>query len=426
MSHHNGASGYDRMVERLNLFPQGAPPSESLFAILKILVSEREAGLIAALPIRPFNLRTAAAAWRLPEAEASQVLTRLAERALIVDIESEQGPTYFLPPPMAGFIEFSMMRLRGDVDQHVLGELYYQYLNVEEDFVKNLFTEGETQLGRVYVHEPAVPAAYSVSVLDYERASAVIKSAQHRGIGLCYCRHKMEHVGRACDAPREICMTFGPTAASLAKYGYAREVDAAEGLDLLGQAYEHNLVQFGENAREGVSFICNCCGCCCEAMIAARRFATLHPVHTTNFMPAVDLGACKACGKCVQACPVEAMGLVSANDPHRPQRRQARVDESICLGCGVCTRVCERGALSLQPRAARVVTPVNSAHRTVLMAIERGKLQNLIFDNQAHLSHRALAAILGVVLRLPPLRQAMASRQMKSHYLEALIRRMNV
>jgi hypothetical protein len=59
------------------------------------------------------------------------------------------------------------------------------------------------------------------------------------------------------------------------------------------------------------------------------------------------------------------------------------------------------------------------------MAIERGKLQNLIFDNQALASHRAMAAILGVILKLPPLKQAMAGRQMKSRYLEALITRFN-
>jgi len=57
------------------------------------------------------------------------------------------------------------------------------------------------------------------------------------------------------------------------------------------------------------------------------------------------------------------------------------------------------------------------------MAIERGKLQNLIFDNAALSSHRAMAAILGVILKMPPIKQAMASRQMKSRYLEALISR---
>ncbi len=55
------------------------------------------------------------------------------------------------------------------------------------------------------------------------------------------------------------------------------------------------------------------------------------------------------------------------------------------------------------------------------MAIERGVLPNLIFDNNALFSHRALAAILGVILKLPPIKQSMASEQMKSRYLERLI-----
>ena len=260
---------------------------------------------------------------------------------------------YTLPPPMAGFFEFSMMRLRGDVDQKVLGELYYQYMNVEEEFIRALFAGGETQLGRTFVNEPALtPLKNALHVLDYERASEVIRTATHRGIGVCYCRHKMQHVDRACDAPMEICMTFNTAAASLTRHGYARLVDVNECLDLLQQAYEHNLVQFGENVREQVNFICNCCGCCCEAMIAARKFGVFHPVHTTNFLPEVDLEQCNGCGKCVIACPVEAMTLVSANDPHRPNRKQAKLNEEICLGCGVCVRDCPTKRLSLRARRA--------------------------------------------------------------------------
>ena len=57
------------------------------------------------------------------------------------------------------------------------------------------------------------------------------------------------------------------------------------------------------------------------------------------------------------------------------------------------------------------------------MAIERGDLENLIFDNRVLWSHRALASVLGVILKLPPIKQAMASKQMKSRYLEYLITR---
>jgi Na+-translocating ferredoxin:NAD+ oxidoreductase RNF subunit RnfB len=316
-----------------------------------------------------------------------------------------------------------MMRLRGDVDQKVLGELFYEYCNVEEDFIRELFTDGETQLGRVFVHEPVLSNDNALHVLDYERASQVIQAATHRGIGVCYCRHKMQHVDRECDAPMNICMTFNNSAAALTRHGYARLVDVSEGLDLLQQAYEGNLVQFGENVRERVNFICNCCGCCCEAMIAARRFGMLNPVHTTNFLPVVDESECNGCGKCVNACPVEAMTLVSTNDPHHPKMKKAKVDEDICLGCGVCVRTCTKNGLSLRSRQERVITPLNSTHRVIMMAIERGDLQDLIFDNRVLWNHRALAAVLGVILRLPPLKRAMATEQFKSRYVETLITR---
>ena len=61
---------------------------------------------------------------------------------MLLDIEGPDGTVYVLPPPMAGFFEFSMMRVRDDVDQKLLAELFYQYLNVEEDFIKALFTDG--------------------------------------------------------------------------------------------------------------------------------------------------------------------------------------------------------------------------------------------------------------------------------------------
>ena len=421
MAHQTVKQGYLDLAERINRFPQGAPPSELLFRILEMLFSEREAELVSLLPIRPFTADRAARAWKMPVDAARVVLDELAGRAILLDIESEDGTTYALPPPMAGFFEFSMMRIRDDLDQKVLAELFYQYLNVEEDFIKNLFTEGETQLGRTFVAETSLPADGALEVLDFERASQVVESATHIGVGVCYCRHKMEHMGRACSAPMNICMTFNNSAASLTRHGHAREVDTAECLDLLAEAREGGLVQFGENVQQRVNFICNCCGCCCEAMIAARRFGHLHPVHTTNFLPENDPELCTGCGKCVAACPVEAMTLVSANDPDKPKRKTAKLDEELCLGCGVCVPACPDNGITLKPREERVITPVDSTRRTVAMAVERGTLQHLVFDNHAVVSHRAMAAVLGAILQLPPVKRSMARDQLGSRYLDRLI-----
>lgn len=425
MAHHNTikSDSYNSLARRLNKFPQGAPPTEYLFRILKVLFSEREAKLVSLLPIKPFSDKKAAGIWKIALNDARVILNDLADRGILLDYENNGETTYSLPPPMAGFFEFSLMRYRNDIDQKTLSELFYQYINVEEDFIKNLFLDGETQLGRTFVNEKVLSTENALHVLSYERASEVIRTAAHIGIGVCYCRHKMEHMGKNCKAPMEICMTFNKPAESLIRHKIARKVDVAEGLDLLEMAYGNNLVQFGENVQESVGFICNCCGCCCEALIAARKFGFLNPVETTNFIPEIEEGKCTGCGKCVTLCPVEAMSLVSASDPGNPKKMKAKLDKGQCIGCGVCLKDCSPGALKLTPREQRVITPVNSVHRVVLMAVERGKLHNLIFDNQVLFNHRAMAAVLGVILKLPPAKQILASNQFRSRYLLALIRK---
>jgi formate hydrogenlyase subunit 6/NADH:ubiquinone oxidoreductase subunit I len=90
----------------------------------------------------------------------------------------------------------------------------------------------------------------------------------------------MKHLRRACDAPMDICMTFNNVALSLIRHHYARRVEASEGIELLHKAYANNLVQCGENVRNKVSFICNCCGC----------------------------------GKCIKACPISAIEWVLNDD----------------------------------------------------------------------------------------------------------------
>lgn len=351
MAHHYSNSLYDRLADRLNQFPQGAPLSDSLFAILKILFSEKEAGLVAQLPIKPFTVDRAAAIWKLDKATAQNMLEDLAGRAMLLDMEQNGRQMFCLPPPMAGFFEFSMMRVRGDVNQKALAELYYQYLNVEEDFVKALFVENGTPLGRIFVQETALPQDGKLEVLDYERASHIIKTASHIGISMCYCRHKMQHLGRACDAPMDICMTFNTSARSLIKYGHARQVDAAECLDLLAVAQGHNLVQFGENTREGVNFICNCCGCCCEALLAVKRFAIARTIHS-NFIARAGNG-CRGCGKCEKICPVNAIHM----EDGPAGKRFAFVDPDRCIGCGVCVRSCAFGQLMLSPARTRHYPP---------------------------------------------------------------------
>ena len=69
MAHQTLKNSYSQFADRLNRFPQGAPPTELLFKILKVLIKEDEAGLLAQIPVKPFTAEKAARIWKKPLSE---------------------------------------------------------------------------------------------------------------------------------------------------------------------------------------------------------------------------------------------------------------------------------------------------------------------------------------------------------------------
>ena len=55
MGHVTTRDAYKNLEERINWFTQGAPPSETLYKILQVLYTEKEAKWVALLPVRPFT-----------------------------------------------------------------------------------------------------------------------------------------------------------------------------------------------------------------------------------------------------------------------------------------------------------------------------------------------------------------------------------
>lgn len=419
MAHLTGRTGYKALIDRYNKFPQGAPESETLYEILKVMFTHEEASLVSLLPIKPFSVKDASKVWKKSEDESYEILNSLAEKALLLDMNDSKEQKYVVPPPMIGFFEFALMRTGGHFDQKLLSELFHQYLENEEDFMRKLLAL-KTPVGRVLVNENSVKESDAAYVLDYEKATSIIEKAESIGVSRCYCRHKAEHLGEHCDAPQEVCLSINDLSHSLSKHGYAKIISKERAFEILDLSYKHNLIQFAENVQDDVGFICNCCACCCMALKGAKKMGIPQAISSSNFIATMN-EQCGSCKKCVDVCPVGCFEVKNENG-----KDKVHFNSDLCLGCGVCQRVCNLSAIEMIPREKRIFTPVNTVHKLVLEAIETDTLHNLIFDNQAMYSHKFMAAFTGAFLKLPPLKQLLVSEKFQSKYLMKLIESANV
>jgi ferredoxin len=279
---------------------------------------------------------------------------------------------------------------------------------------------GSTQLGRSLVREEALPEQPTVEVLDWERATHIVAEARSVAVSLCPCRTHVELTGQGCGKPTRTCLTFGGAADVLVRSGLAEPISNDEGLEILQLAKSAGLAQTADNVKHGITYMCNCCGCCCAMMQSIRRHGITGSIVSSNWVAHVDLDKCRGCKKCYHACPADAITMVN-NQGKGLRVNWAIVDPLKCLGCGVCDERCNWGAHSMVPREARVFTPENTFDQMVTMAIERGKFADLLVDTLDGAGPHAVARALAILAESPPAAATRAVEPLRSVFLKGLL-----
>jgi ferredoxin len=143
-------------------------------------------------------------------------------------------------------------------------------------------------------------------------------------------------------------------------------------------------------------------------------------VVTSSYIARSDVDACTGCGICSRKCPIEAIDRTPDPEPRFRKFGRPVVNRELCIGCGACTLKCKAGAMKLHKRPQRVLHPETTFERIILQCLERGTLQNQLFDDPASLTHAFARACLGGFLRLTPVKRALMSDALRSQFLGAL------
>jgi NAD-dependent dihydropyrimidine dehydrogenase PreA subunit len=387
-------SPYTRLQQRLDRMPTGAPDTEALRRILRLLFTSEEAELAAQMPSLVSVTRLAERQGRDRD-ELDATLTSMARRGLVLDLEHHGERWVSLAPVVIGFFEFTFMRVRDDAPMEELAELFHTYLfaDPQHEFAHAVF-RGSVQIGRSLVREEALPDRPPTEVLDWERATSIVGGAATVAVSLCPCRYHAQLLGTACEAPLRTCMSFDGAAEALIRADLAERITNAEGLDILVEAKAAGLAQTADNVQRGVGYLCNCCGCCCGMMQAIRSAGIHDAIVPSNWVADGELADCRGClHGCVEACPAEAITRVDSEGRGR-RKYWAIVDPDRCLGCGVCVDACRFEVRRMSPRAQRPFTPESTLDRMIVMAVERGKLGDLILDTLDGAGPAAIARLL--------------------------------
>jgi ferredoxin len=321
---------YEKLADALNALPNGYTRTQtgSDLRLLEFLYTPDEAELASLLGLEWEEAEAIAQRAGLLPKEALAGLFSLVRQGKVW-IDRQNGKYRFrLAPFIVGSYEASVDRM----DAKMAG-LVEDYLN--DGGVYGIM-QPQPALHRVI---PAADALDLEWILPYDNVMEILRSAKTFHVQDCICRLQQESLGQGCGAPKHNCLSFS----KVERGPKPGDITLEEAIRLIDEAEKAGLVHSVSNIVEGLSYICNCCGCCCGVLRGITKWGIENSMARANYEAIADKDACVGCGICLDRCQVSAIRMGSKDN-------KAVIDREKCLGCGLCVSTCAVKAIRLVPR----------------------------------------------------------------------------
>ena len=204
----------------------------------------------------------------------------------------------------------------------------------------------------------------NTSIQPYDKVSKYIQKPEYIAVGTCFCNQVQTLSSIPSGKPKEVCMTFGPTAQSYIKRGFARRITSEEAFKILDEAERAGLVHCASNTGKYIDGMCNCHIDHCKFLQNIRKSVKPFMVSPSGFVVEYSAEDCTSCGACVERCQMGA--LVMSGD-------ELVFNSNRCIGCGLCISYCPTGCLQLKAREQAKAPPVNNTqlYSTMLNSMKK-------------------------------------------------------
>lgn len=346
---------YQDLARHLDRLPVGYPSTESGVEIrlLRHLFTPEEAQIALQLSILPEPLKRIYQRVKkngITIEKLDEMLDHMTKKGVIAgrNIYKSKGKEKHYSNAMfaLGIFDFQVDKITREFMRD-----FEEYMNSE--FYKEFHKDKSPSQMRIIPIERSITPQNYVSIYD-DIIKIVEKTEGPISIFNCICRQAKDLFGEKCKQTdlRETCMAFRDAALHTLDLGYGRSIDKKEALEIIRRCHDDGLIVQTENTLNP-SFICACCGDCCQILSSVKKFH--HPADfcSSNYYVEVNEELCVGCKKCVSRCQMGALVIVNG---------VSNVDLDFCIGCGNCVPICPSNAIQLQKKSKIISPPKNYVH----------------------------------------------------------------